>query len=550
MDGAAVDVSAEAVGVSLEAAQPSTSAPAAHPEDPEPQEEEDYDSDVVETAQWYARPKHLFVLTYAGKPVYSRHGDESLLSSKMGMLSGIISIVIDTKDSLQFFMADGIKYVFLVRGPIYLVMISRNEEHPWLIRAQLDYVYAHVIFSATSRIITLLNKSSSTDIRHFLDGHEPVIERLLVALDTQLTFMLSGFTCLPMAAQLRAAVTQAVVRCRPENTLYAVVFSENLIVTFLEKKAIPLEVDDLLLLVNWCNVKLAAAAASGVGGEGDGLQETICLPNLDTNGNVYAYTANLMSRLSVCWISTGDGLDHMTKKRTELIGSLSEAGIIDQLERCVGFTPVLPSSVVGAVGASVVEMAVDTSQPRPPTMAAAIVLPGAKVKGAPRVEQEEWDWMDSSSSLFSPIVAFAPWAGYSQDLWHCLFKSAPMEQIIASGYQRFASKEEKVRLFRWYQRLYAELLGLQNGAEQSIAAAVAAGRAGGVKPRTGGGMLEHWEVNANVAMLGWTTKNFDLYCVFSPLVTYERALEVAQFLIKTWLPREKENLFLLCENDW
>jgi len=63
-------------------------------------------------------------------------------------------------------------------------------------------------------------------------------------------------------------------------------------------------------------------------------------------------------------------------------------------------------------------------------------------------------------------------------------------------------------------------------------------------------MLEHWEVNANVAMLGWATKNFDLYVVFSPLVTYERALEIAQFLIKTWLPREKENLFLLCENGW
>ena len=129
-----MDASAEAVGVSLEVGGAS---PPSAPGEPEPEPE---DSDVVETAQWYARPKHLFVLTYAGKPVYSRHGDESLLSSKMGMLMGIISIVIDTKDSLQFFVADGIKFVFLVRGPIYLVMVSRNEEHPWLIRAQLDYV--------------------------------------------------------------------------------------------------------------------------------------------------------------------------------------------------------------------------------------------------------------------------------------------------------------------------------------------------------------------------------------------------------------------------
>ena len=140
-----------------------------------------------------------------------------------------------------------------------------------------------------------------------------------------------------------------------------------------------------MAVVNWCNVKLAAAAAAGAGTEGDGLQETICLPNLDTNGNVYAYTANLLPRLSVCWISTGDALDHMVEKRRELVATLSEAGLLDQLERCVGFTPVLPSSVTGAVGASGVEMAVDASQPRPPTMGAAIVLPDAKVKGAARV---------------------------------------------------------------------------------------------------------------------------------------------------------------------
>lgn len=98
------------------------------------------DSDVVESREWYNQPKHLWLLSYAGKPIYSRHGDESLLSSKMGMLAGIIGVVNDTKDSLQFFMAGPYKFVFLVRGPIYLVLGSRTLEPVLLLRAQLDYV--------------------------------------------------------------------------------------------------------------------------------------------------------------------------------------------------------------------------------------------------------------------------------------------------------------------------------------------------------------------------------------------------------------------------
>jgi hypothetical protein len=97
------------------------------------------ESDIVETREWYNQPKHLWLLSFAGKPVYSRHGDESLLSSKMGMLAGIIGIVIDTKDSLQFFVAGDYKFVFLVRGPIYLVLASRTHEPVMLLRAQLDY---------------------------------------------------------------------------------------------------------------------------------------------------------------------------------------------------------------------------------------------------------------------------------------------------------------------------------------------------------------------------------------------------------------------------
>ena len=374
------------------------------------------DSDVVETQEWYDQPKHLWVLSYAGKPIYSRHGDESLLSSKMGMLSSIVAVVADTKDSLQFFVAGSQKFVFLVRGPIYMVQASRTLEPVWLLRAQLDYVCeswpsaaaaaaarrrccrcctdgdggpdhavrhigcplcatadAHLIFSATSRVIDMLNRSSGTDIRNFLgDGHEAVLERLLVSLDSQLTHMLMSFICLPMPGEVREAVTKVVQRVHPNNALYAVVFSENLLVTYVETKRIPLDVDDLLLLLNWANVKLSHPAGGSAGGNDDtgtsavppedGIQETICLPNLDTSGNVYAYAARLLPRLSVIFVSTADQLGHLAEKRRELIATLEEAQLTEELAMAVKYTPVMAAvdSAASASGAKAQSQSVAT----------------------------------------------------------------------------------------------------------------------------------------------------------------------------------------------
>jgi hypothetical protein len=441
-----------------------------------------------------------------------------------------------------------------------------------------------LIFSATSRVIDMLNRSSGTDIRNFLgDGHEAVLERLLVSLDSQLTHMLMSFICLPMPGEVREAVTKVVQRVHPDNALYAVVFSENLLVTYVETKRIPLDVDDLLLLLNWANVKLSHPAGGSAGGNDDagtsavppedGIQETICLPNLDTSGNVYAYAARLLPRLSVIFVSTADQLGHLAEKRRELIATLEEAQLTEELAMAVKYTPVMAAvdsaaSASGAKAQSQSVGSVDTSMPRPATTAAAAAAAAVLPQRDADTRAGGSMWMEPASSLFSPREAFKPW-GYDGELWHLVFKSTSMRQIIAAGCEeRFPSRAEKVQLFQWQQHVYSKLLDLRMAAEVAgqggagtgaAGAGAAGGRAGNAgKTRTGSqqqrgagaGMLEYWQVNSKAALLGWTTKNWELVLVFSPLVSYDRALEIAQFLIKTWVPREKGRLFMLCENGW
>mmetsp|Transcript_53083 Transcript_53083/g.88242 ORF Transcript_53083/g.88242 Transcript_53083/m.88242 type:complete len:107 (+) Transcript_53083:80-400(+) len=50
---------------------------------------------------WVSKEKHMFVLSSAGKPIYTRHGDESKLSSLMGVIQAIISFIKDAGDELR-----------------------------------------------------------------------------------------------------------------------------------------------------------------------------------------------------------------------------------------------------------------------------------------------------------------------------------------------------------------------------------------------------------------------------------------------------------------
>ena len=51
--------------------------------------------------QWRSRRKHFFVLSSAGKPIYSRYGDDSVISGYMGVIQTILSFFEDSGDTLR-----------------------------------------------------------------------------------------------------------------------------------------------------------------------------------------------------------------------------------------------------------------------------------------------------------------------------------------------------------------------------------------------------------------------------------------------------------------
>lgn len=151
----------------------------------------------------WGAPKHIFVLSSAGKPVFSLLGDEQRLSTLMGLVQGLLSLCADCGgDEMESISAGSRRFVFLRRGDLVLVAVSslpssscsslpsllgsdesndgeggsidgngnsdglfgkrlswpgEGEEAPEcesFLRLQLEYMYASILFLLTSKVRT------------------------------------------------------------------------------------------------------------------------------------------------------------------------------------------------------------------------------------------------------------------------------------------------------------------------------------------------------------------------------------------------------------
>lgn len=106
-------------------------------------EAQDHDclEDYLHDSNWLNQKKHVFILSSAGKPIYSLHGNEDKLSSLFGVMQALVSFVQSNNDTIKAINAAGVKFVFLTKHPFILVAVSRTNSSVQQIQIQLTYVF-------------------------------------------------------------------------------------------------------------------------------------------------------------------------------------------------------------------------------------------------------------------------------------------------------------------------------------------------------------------------------------------------------------------------
>lgn len=86
------------------------------------------DADPLRCKEWLAQKKHIFILSQAGKPIYSRHSAEDKLVTVMGVMQALVSFVQAGNDMIRSVHAGDSNFVFVVKGPLILVSVSKTLE--------------------------------------------------------------------------------------------------------------------------------------------------------------------------------------------------------------------------------------------------------------------------------------------------------------------------------------------------------------------------------------------------------------------------------------
>ena len=60
---------------------------------------------ALDSETWRSKRKHVFALSVAGKPIYTRYGNEDELVTLFGVMQALVSFIKDDDDSLRCLVA-------------------------------------------------------------------------------------------------------------------------------------------------------------------------------------------------------------------------------------------------------------------------------------------------------------------------------------------------------------------------------------------------------------------------------------------------------------
>ncbi|KAL6064796.1 Vacuolar fusion protein MON1 A [Balamuthia mandrillaris] len=448
---------------------------------------------------WPKYSKHIFIMSSAGKPVYSRYGDEQKLCSFMPVLSAISSFVVDAGDTIKTIIAGQHKIVFLFKGPLYLVAVSKTPEPAWELERQLEYIHSQIISSLTSGVNKIYKTRPHFDIRDLqgstlnlrerererecvcvcvcvcvcakigfqrdntvLKGSNKLLDNMMNLLDNEpsflASFLLDSIRCLRLPYAARSAIGTVLQSFRMEDLVYAVLLADGQLVSLVCLKKHVLHPHDFHLILNFINSSpsIYANGASTV---------PICLPKFNDRGYLHSYVCYLVKGVRLLLIATKAGnLEHGK----------------NQIEKGL--------AAVGALRSI-----------------------------AEAQEKRYYNVDDVGVSIKSLLL-------------HFLYKDKRLSQFTSPALEPpYNVPSERQRLYRLYERVHHTVNMTGSGKE--------------------GPHKIYYHISARESVLAWVTQGFELYATFGPLVPKAASIKACNELLR-WLRGEEENLFMLDSLTW
>jgi hypothetical protein len=239
---------------------------------------------------WELLPKHIFILSSSGKPIFSRYGDEQELVSTFGLLQAVVSIVEGQGDSIKCIQAGKRRIVCFLRKALYFIAISSTGETEAALMRQLEFMYNQVLLVLTDRVQDILDHNSSKDLRDLLGSDTTRLLRAscveeitpyCIAFNAVQGFALEEETRGKLRIYLDECVTSS-------GAAMGMMIHEDAILTYCLNGETPLnlEVDDVLQICHFVGNSNSLRTH-------DQNWVPLCLPKFNSKAMLQAYVCNI-----------------------------------------------------------------------------------------------------------------------------------------------------------------------------------------------------------------------------------------------------------------
>lgn len=277
--------------------------------------------------KWKNHGKHVFILSWAGRPIYTRYGDEANQSSLMGVFSGVISLVSDVGDEIQYVRAGSMVLVFKCMGPIWLASACSTGEPVEIVEAQLVALHSQIISILTNQIHVMLDRKPQLDIRNLLGGTDKYLDQLVSWTSNEPAYLLNSIHAFRIPLPARVQIGNILLKHRHDGVYFAILLCAGRLVQILRPKNHILGPADLHLLINFVE-------------RTDTFRENeawapICLPNFSPNHYLHQYVHYLTSDVALLLLSSnGDDFEGLSACRETIHSMLDTSGMLETMISC------------------------------------------------------------------------------------------------------------------------------------------------------------------------------------------------------------------------
>lgn len=536
--------------------------------------------------KWLARRKHFFILSDAGKPIYSRYGDESALAGFTAALSAIVAAAEDPGgggdqgDKLHCVSAGANhKMVFLTRGPVYLVALAATGEPVMVLRRQLELLHSQLISILTVAVERALKKSSRFDMRNLLGGVDAVFGTLAHGFTWDPACLLGAWLPLPFPSAMRRKITGALQVAAagpmgPGAHAALLLTRQHVVAVATPRRATTMHPDDVIILANFVR------ASESFRNNPESFSP-VCLPQFNAGAFVYAYVAFLEPGVCLVLVSTqNDSFHALAEARVGVEEALRVDGLLDKVVAKVGVAWDSPVLKTAAVSPSLGPSSSVGQQKRGDSDGDNKHNLGEASETGTGGGNGSWRGADNAAegagtrrgshsgernhgsvSIARHVPRGAGGGTVGQtSLLHFLYVRPPLAQYTAPDWAPpLAHRREQKRLLRAYQRIHAAMrrspasdwesppFGGSNrngGGGSNFSSFFGMGGSSGGSSASASQQRVHYEAGDDHVLLACIGADFELYVAFDPLTQCAAAAAVCNRLC-TWLRQEEAQLFVL-----